>query len=248
VVQLPGECISNDPVVGGEANYKPWSGPFGSARPIRGIHYRTLICKIEPEWEKAVLRFEREHVETFEHSNDTYDTCLLPWLPTRAVTGSVSHNFTLQQPQNTPGSEIIGNCFIIPNPEPLVFTVKGIGSDVTSGPEFHQFLSQPFYYESETEASKSGEFKKVACLPKYIQGKTKTTAIVNIFKCTAKVPCKINFKMGFLPNYDVGTEEWSDRAELVSVDRSNIKVEITHTNLNMARKFSVMPQNGGKSL
>ena len=39
---VAGECISNDPVVGGEAQYKPWSGPFGSARPIRGIHYRYL--------------------------------------------------------------------------------------------------------------------------------------------------------------------------------------------------------------
>ena len=37
---VAGECISNDPVVGGEAQYKPWSGPFGSARPIRGLHYR----------------------------------------------------------------------------------------------------------------------------------------------------------------------------------------------------------------
>ena len=41
-VSNSGECISNDPVVGGEASYKPWSGPFGSARPIRGIHYRFV--------------------------------------------------------------------------------------------------------------------------------------------------------------------------------------------------------------
>ena len=116
-----GECISNDPVVAGEALYKPWSGPFGSARPIRGIHYRwgflyiifkkyasfllirTLICKIEPEWEKSVLKFEREHVETYEQSNETYDTCPVTWQPTRALTASVSHQITLQQPQNVPG-------------------------------------------------------------------------------------------------------------------------------------------------
>ena len=124
VVHLPGECISNDPVASGEAEYKPWSGPFGSVRPIRGLHYRqifqdkhvsliwwiigwllhrTLICKIEPEWDKATLRFEREHVETLEHSNDTYETCAAPWPPTLALTTTVSHNFTLQQPQNVPG-------------------------------------------------------------------------------------------------------------------------------------------------
>ena len=42
---VAGECISNDPVVGGEAQYKPWSGPFGSARPIRGIHYRSVRAR-----------------------------------------------------------------------------------------------------------------------------------------------------------------------------------------------------------
>ena len=35
-----GECISNDPVVSGEGGYKPWSGQFGSARPLRGLNYR----------------------------------------------------------------------------------------------------------------------------------------------------------------------------------------------------------------
>ena len=75
----------------GEAEYKPWSGPFGSARPIRGLQYRcqypnplfhcvtscdhmvsdlmlldcrTLICRVEPEWDRAVCRLERELVET----------------------------------------------------------------------------------------------------------------------------------------------------------------------------------------
>ena len=47
----------------GETEYKPWSGPFGSARPIRGLGYRTLICQVEPEWDKAVLMMERELLE-----------------------------------------------------------------------------------------------------------------------------------------------------------------------------------------
>ena len=31
------------------------------------------------------------------------------------------------------GVHILGTEFIIPNPDPLVFQVKGVGSDVTSG-------------------------------------------------------------------------------------------------------------------
>ena len=134
------------------------------------------------------------------------------------------------------------------------------------GNEFQGLLNQPFLFETETEASKTSEFKKVITLPRTILAKTKTVANVNIFKCTAKVPCKVYLKKGFQANYQVGTEEWTDRAELISVDRSNIKViflfinyftiynfsfckvEITHQNLNMARKFSAMPANGGKSL
>ena len=64
---------------------------------------RTLICKVEPEWENATRRFEREHVETFEQSNDTYEICPANWLPTLAISSSVSHHFTLQTPQNVPG-------------------------------------------------------------------------------------------------------------------------------------------------
>ena len=91
----------------GEAEYKPWSGPFGSARPIRGLGYRTLICRVEPEWDKAVLRMERELLESLDHSNETYDTCPAPWLPTREIACSASHTFTLQQPQNVPGIKLI---------------------------------------------------------------------------------------------------------------------------------------------
>jgi len=124
----------------------------------------------------------------------------------------------------------------------------GAGAEVFSGPEFHNLLSQPFTFETETDASKVGDFKKVATLPRCIHGKTKTVAKVSIFKCTAKVPCKVFLKMGFLPFYSTGSEEWTDRAELICVDRSNVKVEFAHNNLNMARKFSAMPTNGGKSL
>ena len=100
------------------------------------------------------------------------------------------------------------------------------------GNEFHSLLSQPFFFETETEASKHTEFKKVETLPRSVLAKTKTVANVNIFKCTAKVPCKVLLKKGFQANYEVGTEEWTDRAELVSIDRSNIKVNNKWTILN----------------
>ena len=110
---LAGDCVSNDPVLSTEADYKPWSGPFGSCRPIRGIRYRTLICKVQPEWENSTRRFEREHVGTFEESNDSYETCSPSWPPTLALSGSVSHHFTLQTPQNVPGQQTFNNSPVI---------------------------------------------------------------------------------------------------------------------------------------
>ena len=80
---------------------------------------------------------------------------------------------------------------MIPNPEPLVFQVKGVGSDVTSGSsifakidliiyflcsgtQFHSLLDSSFRFETETETSKSAELQKVAVLPSCLPGKTKT--------------------------------------------------------------------------
>ena len=139
------------------------------------VHYflRTLLCKVEPEWEKATLRFEREHVASFDHLNDTYDTCPAPWQPTLAVQTSVSHQFSLQTTQNMPGVTMIGTIFFIPQREPLSFEVKG-GPIITSGKEFHRQMENPFTFETETEASKGSECKNVINLPTNVQGKTKT--------------------------------------------------------------------------
>ena len=91
------------------------------------------MCKIDPEWQKATLRFEREHVASFEHLNDTYDTCPTPWQPTLAVNTSVTHQFNLQQAQNIPGVGVVGTLFFIPPKEPIAWEVKGTGPDVYSG-------------------------------------------------------------------------------------------------------------------
>jgi len=110
-------------------------------------------------------------------------------------------------------------------------------------------MESQFVLATETEASKFSEIRTTAILPKFIQGNHKTQAIVNIYKCTAKVPCKVIFKLGFLPNFDTGSEAWTDQAVLTSIDRSNVKVEISHQNLNKERKFSqLITNNSSKSL
>ena len=58
---------------------------------------------MEPEWEKGTLRCEKEHVGTFEESNEGYENCPTSWAPTLDISTSVSHTFTLQTPQNVPG-------------------------------------------------------------------------------------------------------------------------------------------------
>ena len=35
---------------------------------------------------------------------------------------------------------------------------------------------------------------------------------------------QVHFRIGFLANFETGTEEWTDSAELISVDRTNVKV------------------------
>jgi hypothetical protein len=31
---------------------------------------------------------------------------------------------------------------------------------------------------------------------------------VYVYKCTVRVPCKVIFRIGFMPNYDSGSEQW----------------------------------------
>ena len=86
---------------------------------------------------------------------------------------------------------------MIPNPEPLVFQVKGVGSDVTSGSsifakidliiyflcsgnQFHSLLDSSFRYSTETETSKSAQLQKLAVLPTSLPGKTKTQVMKTI--------------------------------------------------------------------
>ena len=97
---------------------------------------RTLLCKVEPEWQKATHRFEREHIATFDHQNDAYETIPAPWQPTLAVNTSVSHQFGLQIAQNMPGVTMVGTLFFIPTKEPISFEVKGTGPDITTGEPF----------------------------------------------------------------------------------------------------------------
>jgi len=274
ILHFADDCISNDPPTASEAAYKQWAAQFGSARPLRGLLYRTLLMTIEPLWDSAKLRFERERVEVFELQNDTYEAMVPAWSPTIPVPTSVSHSFTLTTKQvltticstatsqNLPGTCIEGVTFSIPPRAPLAFPVTGLGPPVASGGRpgvlddvFQGWSStgcwrapSPWCRKPRRPWRHTTRPGVVWCmdstpstrakLPLVVPPKTKTQATVNVFKCTAKIPCKVHFKLGFLPAYPLGTEEWTDSAELVSVDRTALKVETVHQNLNLVRKIS----------
>ena len=43
------ECFSNDPPTKGNP-YKSWFTTIGSARPIRGINFTTVVMRLEMDW------------------------------------------------------------------------------------------------------------------------------------------------------------------------------------------------------
>merc|ERR1719228_1297373 len=118
-----------------------------------------------------------------------------------------------------------GTLFYIPHTDPLNWGLEGPAPDLTSGKEFHRQLENPFYFETDTEASKESSTKTVVLLPRTVQGKTRTQVTVHLYKCMARVPCRVSFKLGFLPQFETGTEKWCDRGELVCVDSTNVKVD-----------------------
>ncbi|XP_023339609.1 uncharacterized protein LOC111709903 [Eurytemora carolleeae] len=169
--------------------------------------------------------------------NDSFDLMNCTWDPVLEVPGSVEHKFVLDQVQNLPGILAQGTGFHIPQCDPIEVPVVG-GPPVLTGPEFHSLLESEFIMTSPTESSKKMNKTTIIHLPKFIQGKSKTKVRVYIYKCSVKVPCKIIFKIGFQSDFETGSEQWTDTAELESVDRSIVKVEIENVSTNMARKFS----------
>ena len=55
--QIGSECFSNDPPTKGNP-YKSWFATIGSARPIRGINFRTVVMRLEMDWSQ--MRVEPE--------------------------------------------------------------------------------------------------------------------------------------------------------------------------------------------
>ena len=53
-----GELLSNDPPTK-ENPYKSFFSPIGSARPIRGLNYRTPILKIHMDWDLVKVESEK---------------------------------------------------------------------------------------------------------------------------------------------------------------------------------------------
>ena len=47
--QIGSECFSNDPPTKGNP-YKSWFTTIGSARPIRGINFTTVVMRLEMDW------------------------------------------------------------------------------------------------------------------------------------------------------------------------------------------------------
>lgn len=47
--QIGSESFSNDPPTKGNP-YKSWFTTIGSARPIRGINFRTVVMRLEMDW------------------------------------------------------------------------------------------------------------------------------------------------------------------------------------------------------
>ena len=55
---------------------------------------------------------------------------------------------------------------------------------------------------------------------------------------------QVHFRLGFLPNFETGTEEWTDSAELISVDRTNVKVLFTLLTVKIIVMVMVIVDHG----
>ena len=57
--QIGTELLSNDPP-SKENPYKSFFTQIGSARPIRGLNYRTPMVKIQMDWSSVSISSEKE--------------------------------------------------------------------------------------------------------------------------------------------------------------------------------------------
>ncbi len=55
--QIGSDSISNDPPNKGNP-YKPWYSTIGSARPIRGTSFRTVVMRLQLDWTQMEVAVE----------------------------------------------------------------------------------------------------------------------------------------------------------------------------------------------
>lgn len=238
---LGNDLLSNDPP-NKENPYKSFFTQIGSARPIRGLNFRTPTVRIKMDWAEVKISSEKETLFSKEVLNESEDYIDAPWSPTHEVECTYSHNFTLQNKQEIRGTE-----FVTDRIEPLAVPIDN-GPDILSGDEYIYQLTLPFIFKDEKQAIRVVKHTKVMKLPPLIP--PRCTFKVDIVKYRGKfsTPFNAEFKLGFSPNFDYGSESWFDKGSYQGVDESNVKLEVTCIKFPPARKVSKMLNGLGDAM
>ena len=198
---VSGELLSNDPPTK-ENPYKSFFTPIGSARPIRGLNYRTPILRIHMDWDSVKVDSEKEILFSKEVRNEADDYVDAPWCPTHEVETRFIHQFTLRNKQEIRGVE-----FTTSQIEPISIPIEN-GPDVQSGEEFLYQLTVPFTFKDETQALRIVRHTQVMKLPPLIPPRCTFKVDIVLYRGKFYCPFKADFKLGFGPNFDVGCEKW----------------------------------------
>lgn len=195
------ELLSNDPP-SKDNPYKSFFTQIASARPIRGLNYRTPIMRINMDWNSVKISSETEVLFSKEVVNELEDYIDAPWTPTHEVETKYSHQFILNSKQEVRGTE-----FAVDRIDPLAIQIEN-GPDVYTGEEYTYQLTNPFTFKDEKEALRIVRHTKVMKLPPLIP--PRCTFKVDIVKYRGKfsTPFKADLKLGFSPTFQNGSESW----------------------------------------
>ena len=95
---FPDELLSNDPP-GKDNPYKSFFTQIASARPIRGLNFRTPVIRLLVDWESVQISSDKKVLFSKEVTNDSEDYVDAPWTPTHEVETNFVHKFVLAQKQ-----------------------------------------------------------------------------------------------------------------------------------------------------
>ena len=195
------ELLSNDPP-NKDNPYKSFFTQIASARPIRGLNFRTPIMRMKMLWQSVKINSEKEVLFSKQVTNESEDYVDAPWSPTHEVETKYTHKFTLKNKQ-----EIRGIDFSLDPIEPLAIPIEN-GPDVLSGPEFIYQLSIPFTFKDETHALRVVRHTKVMKLPPLIPPRCTFKVDIVLYRGKFSTPFEADFKLGFSPNFEVGSKSW----------------------------------------